>query len=191
MRHLSRHAPFTAGSPMQRLDPLILTAAFDARAADTFQKLRDRHFPADRNIVPAHLTLFHHLPGAEQRRILADLRDLAAPLRPFGFSTTAPRFLGRGCALGISADPLVGLRDALAKTWSAWLTAQDRQKFQPHVTVQNKVAPGEARALCDDLQGTSVRGEVVGLDLWIYRGGPWEASDRIRFGAARQRHEPH
>ena len=55
------------------------------------------------------------------------------------------------------------------------LTAQDRQKFQPHVTVQNKVQPAEARALFERLRAdfSPWPAEGTGLDLWEYRGGPW------------------
>jgi uncharacterized protein DUF29 len=39
-------------------------------------------FPPERNLIPAHLTLFHHLPGAELTQVLADLRTACARPAP-------------------------------------------------------------------------------------------------------------
>ena len=46
-----------------------MTALLDAQSAQTLEALRQRYFPADLNRVPAHLTLFHHLPGEDLRAI--------------------------------------------------------------------------------------------------------------------------
>ncbi len=164
-------------------DPLILTAAFDAASAALFQRLRDRHFPERLNIVPAHLTLFHHLPGAEQAAIDERLRTLAAGERPLPFAAAGLRFLGRGVALEIEAPHLPALRRTLSEAWRPWLTAQDGQGFRPHVTVQNKADPAAARALRDALAADfpAVDGTIVGFDLWHYRGGPWERAGGYRF----------
>ncbi len=62
-------------------DPLIVTARFDPIAASLFQRLRDAHFPPARNIVPAHCTLFHHLPGDEE----------AGAVSPCGAAGTGPQ----------------------------------------------------------------------------------------------------
>ena len=161
-------------------DPLILTAAFDAVSARLFQDLRDRHFPARLNIVPAHLTLFHHLPGTERDAILESLQAEATAALPF--TTGALRFLGRGVAVEILCPPLAALRAGLAARWSASLTAQDRQGFRPHVTVQNKVPPAEARATMERLadSGSGLAGTITGLDLWWYRGGPGERAGAVQ-----------
>ena len=162
--------------------PLILTAAFDPTSAEVFQGLRDRHFPAALNIVPAHLTLFHHLPGDEIGRVVQDLARAVAGVGPLPFKTTGVRFLGRGCALDVGCNGLPDLQRSLAQQWSSWLTKQDSQGFRPHVTVQNKVDPEKARRLCGDLAGAPpITGHIVGLDLWFYRGGPWERAAKMRF----------
>jgi hypothetical protein len=164
-------------------DPLILTAAFDDESAAVVQRLRDTYFPPKLNIVPAHLTLFHHLPGQEVDGIVAELRALAAHTSALPFTMPGLRFLGRGVALEIACPGLVSLRADLARRWSGWLGAQDRQGFRPHVTVQNKVAPAVARELSERLAPTmpGPDGTVVGLDLWHYRGGPWENAARLRW----------
>jgi hypothetical protein len=43
--------------------PLILTLKMDRESFSRFEGLRQAHFPPHRNFIPAHLTLFHHLPG--------------------------------------------------------------------------------------------------------------------------------
>ena len=166
-------------------DPLILTAAFDPASAGIFQRLRDTHFPPNLNIVPAHLTLFHHLPGLEEPAILTVLRGLAAEAKPIPFTVPGLRFLGRGVAVEVACPGLVELRAKLAQGWHDWLGAQDRQGFRPHVTIQNKVAPAVARTLFDRLGPgfTVAEGTIAGLDLWRYLGGRWESAARERWPA--------
>ena len=77
---------------MAILEPLILTLALDADSAAFFEGERRRHFPPERNIIPAHLTLFHHLPGDEEQRITAFLAELCAETAPFALSVSGLRF---------------------------------------------------------------------------------------------------
>jgi 2'-5' RNA ligase len=170
------NAPVTA-------DPLILTAAFDADTAPVLQALRDKHFPPRINIVPAHLTLFHKLPGEELAAVAARLTALCAAETDIAFAVDGLRFLGRGVALAIAAPRLALLRKHLAADWRAWLSNQDAQTFKPHVTVQNKVDPVAARALHHRLEADppAIRGTIVGFDLWHYRNGPWEHAGRYAF----------
>ena len=64
----------------------------------------------------------------------------------------------------------------LARRWLPWLTGQDRQRWRPHVTVQNKVEPEVARRLHADLSAAFTPYDAVagGWRLFRYRGGPWE-----------------
>ena len=164
-------------------DPLILTAELDPGSAALLQRLRDRHFPAELNIVPAHLTLFHHLPGAELAGVTAALAEVGRAEVPIPFRAGPLRFLGRGVAIGIEAAALGAVRAGLAARWAAWLTPQDRQPFRAHVTIQNKAPPAEARALLASLQasGLEIEGAIRGLELWHYRGGPWEKAGAFPF----------
>ncbi len=102
---------------------------------------------------------------------------------PFGIVGT--RFLGRGVAFEVACPPLVALREALAADWRDRLTAQDRQGYRPHVTIQNKVTPAEARTTQERALGRPAHreGELQGLRLWHYRGGPWEEAGRFGFAA--------
>jgi hypothetical protein len=54
----------------------------------------------------------------------------------------------------VASPALLALRQQLATTWPEWLGAQDRQRYQPHVTVQNKVKAEVVRHLYAQLGAT-------------------------------------
>ena len=145
---------------------------------------RRRYFPPERNQVPAHLTLFHALPGEEAAPIGRELAAMCRVQPPFTLDATGLRPLGRGVAVALTSPELVTLRQRLAREWRDWLTPQDSAKIAPHVTVQNKVSPETARVTLAELQATfrrfTIRAE--GLLLWRYLGGPWELARRFPFG---------
>ena len=84
--------------------------------------------------------------------------------------------LGGGVALRVVSPDLDGIRRALAADLHGLLGAQDAGGWRPHITIQNKVAPKEARALLAELE----RGfrpmplTIAGMGLHRYLGGPWE-----------------
>lgn len=156
--------------------PLILTLEMDEFSQERFDRLRRAHFPAGRNLVPAHLTLFHHLPGDREREVIADIEQACRRQGPVTLMARGLISLGRGVAFDLASPGLEAVRRRLAEEWWPWLGAQDRQRrFRPHVTVQNKVPPREARALHERLAGEFSPFEVEGegLSLWRYVGGPW------------------
>ncbi len=67
---------------MQEPPPLILTLAFDEATFTRFDGERRRHFPEALNHIPAHATLFHHLPGDRERAVLETITVLARTLPP-------------------------------------------------------------------------------------------------------------
>lgn len=162
---------------------LILTLALDEPSFRFFNDQRRRYFPPERNHIPAHVTLFHALPGEEVDAVAETLRSACAIQAAFPVAVTGLRSLGRGVAYRLDAPDLQRLRQRLAQHWSTWLRPQDRQKHSPHVTIQNKVSPDEARALLADLEAAFEPFTVIGegLDLWWYRGGPWEQIERFAF----------
>ena len=166
------------------MEPLILTLRMDDLSQKGFDRLREEHFPRARNFIPAHLTLFHKLPGDREREVSQALRDLSRRQDPFSLTATGPVFMGRGVGYRLESPTLQGLRKHLADEWWPWLGAQDRRGFRPHVTVQNKVAPEQARALHRSLEETFAPFEVgaEGLTLWRYLGGPWEPMGSFGFG---------
>lgn len=163
--------------------PLIMTLAFDAHTFAALDDLRRQHFPAYKNVVPTHITLFHALPGEHEDSIQHTLHTLCAatPVLPIFFPQV--RSLGRGVALGVDCPALLRLRQQLATTWHDWLTEQDRRAYRPHVTIQNKVTPAEAQQLYDQLAATwtPFMGQGTGLRLWRYLHGPWELANEFPF----------
>jgi 2'-5' RNA ligase len=164
--------------------PLILTLALDATAEAFFEAARRRWFPPERNLIPAHVTLFHHLPGDDLAQVQAAVEARCAAQRPAPVQVDGLRFLGRGVAYSLSAPEVAAFRAALAASWAGTLTAQDRQPWHPHVTVQNKADPIEARALHERLLAAFVpfSATAVGVRLWRYLGGPWEPESAYAFG---------
>ncbi len=166
--------------------PLILSLTIDAQDQARLDRLRDAHFPPERNFLAAHVTLFHHLPGPEHETIIAALASECADTTRFAVRVARVQSLGRGVALALEAEPLIQLRAGLARRWADWLTPQDRQGYRPHVTIQNKVEPAVAKRLLAELSAGFAPWTVAatGLSLWRYRGGPWEPAGSFDFSAA-------
>ena len=169
--------------PIPRDDaPLIVTAHLDAASFAVLDDLRRRYFPAALNRVPAHVSLFHALPGVEFDAVAAALAEICARTSCFDLWPEAPVSLGRGVAFRYSSETLARVHAELSRLWAAWLTPQDRQRFRAHVTIQNKVTAAEARALLAALDpGAIPVCRVGGLRLWRYRGGPWDDAGRFMF----------
>ena len=166
-------------------DPLILTLAVDPAAQADFEAQRRRYFPASLNRIPAHVSLFHALPGDEVSSIQARLAAIAAEAFTFPVSVDSVQKLGRGVAYALKAEPLSALHARLREAWLPWLTPQDQQGFRPHVVIQNKVDPAEARVLYERLSASFRPYSVTatGLLLWRYLGGPWALEESYPFSA--------
>ena len=156
--------------------PLILTLTLDAESQAFFDEQRRRYFPAKINYLSAHLTLFHALPGTEEAAITDYLREVAARQAPLTLAATGVKFMGRGVMYALDCPPLAALHRRLQQHWQPWLSPQDQQGLRPHITVQNKVDPAEARTLHEQLAAgfESFEATGTGLALWAYKGGPWE-----------------
>ncbi|NUZ06581.1 2'-5' RNA ligase family protein [Piscinibacter koreensis] len=159
--------------------PLIVTLRLGEPAAAQFSALRRAHFPAHRNWLDAHVTLFHALPGAAIDRVLADAAEVARSRSALTLRVERVLFLGAGVAYAPASPQADGLRAELARRWTDLLGRQDRAKRGPlHITVQNKVAPNVARALHAELvrhfEPTDI--SATGLEVWHYEDGPWRAA---------------
>ena len=167
--------------------PLILTLRMDDSSQEYFDRLRELYFPPERNHLNAHLTLFHKLPGEQEAKISTEIREICREYEPLTLAVRDLRFLGRGVAYELSSPQLSALRRELVRSWAPWLGAQDSQGFKPHITVQNKVSPEQARALHQELQAAFAPLEVegLGLSLWRYLNGPWEPAGTYLFSAPR------
>lgn len=166
-----------------RREPIIMTASMGAADQAWANALRRAHYPAERNVLDAHITLFHHLPGAYEGEAVARTRALAAEFAAPDASLTEVMNLGRGVAYRIHSPGLLGIREMMAEGLHGLLTAQDQGRPRLHITVQNKVEPAVAKALTQQLAADFVMRPLVitGIALHRYLGGPWEAIGDWRF----------
>ena len=163
--------------------PLIVTALLGESDFAVLDDLRRRHFPPERNFLRAHLTMFHHLPPSASAEVADRLKRMARQPAPSA-ELSGLMNLGRGVAFRVESPALTEMRAELAEVFLTVLTPQDRAVWRPHVTIQNKVAPHEARELLLALaKGFAPRPlELVGLALFRYVSGPWETVGAWRFG---------
>ena len=161
----------------------VLTLALDDASQARFEELRQRFFPAALNRIPAHLSLFHSL--REEDATTHALQAAAAGQSAFAMQVTEVRSMGKGVMYGLQSAEAKALHRRLSDAFDEQLSAQDRQGFRPHVVVQNKVTPDEAKKTLVLLQAgfRAFPVSAVGLDLWRYLGGPWLHLQRFEFHA--------
>ncbi|WP_293741201.1 2'-5' RNA ligase family protein [uncultured Pedobacter sp.] len=153
-------------------NPLIVTLKMDEKSQAFFDGKRRAYFPSEKNFLEAHLMVFHQLPfNAETISFLKAFR-----FPRFVAKATGLMKLGRGVAYQVECAEIKQLHQLLAKHFYPVLSAQDRQGYWPHVTIQNKVSPETARLLFDSLNSNFV-GFNVGIEavqVFSYLGGPWQ-----------------
>lgn len=157
------------------LPPVIITAHVEADDMEPFDRLRQAHFPAARNFLKAHVTVFHHLPGRRLAAVKEIVAEMLLARTDFLATVSGIQHLGAGVAFKIESPELYDLRGELVRRFGSWPGPQDLQKFRPHITIQNKVSRAKADQLFFELKSRfepkSIR--ITGLDLWSYLGGPW------------------
>ncbi len=163
-------------------NPLILTLKINPEAAAYFTGLRTQHFPAERNYLDAHLTLFHHLPYNEAT-IFEVIKTASSQQKPFAIQVAQVVSIGAGVAFKLECDVLKQLHKNLQQQWQQWLTPQDKQALWPHITIQNKVDRSTAlqtqQSLDLNFEPFEIQG--LGLSLWEYLGGPWKLMETFDF----------
>ena len=163
------------------LPPLILTVQMDPDELNFFDGLRQQHFPAERNFLTAHLTLFHALPNTIEikKRVAKECESVA----PFSMQVVGPVSLGKGVAFTLDSPQLLQLHKRLKEAFKPLLTPQDSQNIWPHITVQNKVSAAEAVLLLNTLKASfsPFSMQALGLQLWEYLGGPWRQLSAFPF----------
>ncbi|WKA30413.1 2'-5' RNA ligase family protein [Bradyrhizobium roseum] len=157
----------------------ILTAELDPESFTWLDTLRQQHFPPERNLLPAHLTMFHQLSPAQTAR----LDDCELPDGPVPILLSTPILLGSGVSIRIQSPELGRLRTAARQAMSGEFSKQDSQGWRPHVTIQNRVPAEAAKELYRTIENgfEESAGAVTGLLLWEYLGGPWRMARRLPF----------
>jgi len=169
----------------------VMTLQLDDFSFNILQEWRTRYFPQERNHLPAHLTLLHTVSAEQVTRLQESWQEFAT-LAPVSLRYSGPRFLGGGVAINVDSEELPVRRARLLDVMSGSLTRQDQQPFRAHVTVQNKVPPGEARelhrSLCSSFEPWTGEGRAV--LIWQYLGGPWALDSQLSFNGARPLVQP-
>ncbi|OCC24881.1 hypothetical protein MB02_05330 [Croceicoccus estronivorus] len=175
------------GGASRRGAPLLVTAELPPDVFAWAESLRRMYYPPERNKISAHVTLFHGLPPSAEREIRATLASAAAHNLPPKAAIDGIMPLGHGTALKISSPALIAIHEQLAESFHGLLTQQDSHPLMPHITVQNKVTRGEAKALQNRLRNTLEPRNFVfyGLALHIYREGWWDFVQRWAFRGAK------
>ena len=119
--------------------------------------------------------MFHHLPPDAEREL--GQRLAAATADPPPRATIAGLIdLGGGSAYRVESAALEDIRAEIADAFHGLLIPQDQARWRPHITIQNKVEPREAKALQQRLRATFEARPLAirALASWRYLGGPWE-----------------
>ncbi|TRD10419.1 2'-5' RNA ligase family protein [Erythrobacter insulae] len=157
-------------------NPFILTAKLPPAIQGWADNLRRAHYPAERNHLHAHVTMFHSFAPS----LLDELKDflprLTAEFASPDAEVSGIMDLHTGTAIALHSPQLLTLRELIAEHFHGSLTAQDLHEPRPHITIQNKVTKREARALqAELLPGLEpVRFAFPALELHLYKGGPWD-----------------
>jgi hypothetical protein len=160
------------------LDPtLVLTLALDPISTSRFEELRRRYYPPERNRVPAHVSIFHKLPGGEHEpETLASVSAISQETKRCPLPLVGLRSLGYGWAVFFDESPLLELYAKLRSTFEDVLINQDKQRWRPHLVIQNKVTLAQSRASLPLMEHEALPSVVqaVGLQTWRYQDGYWE-----------------
>ena len=164
---------------------LIIAAELAKADFASLDALRRSHYPPERNRVPAHLTLFRSLPPSAEAEVRTSLSRAASEAMPRA-EISGVMDLDSGVALRVQSETLEQIRDELAGEFRGLLSAQDRGRWTPHVTIQNKVEPRAARALLRELRSAFEPRplRITGLQLIRYVKGEWEPLASFRFRGA-------
>lgn len=162
--------------------PIIVTATFAPGDDGWLQQLRRTYYPPAHNRVPAHLTLFRHLPPSLSRELAARLAAAANAPKP-GATIAGLMDLGEGTALRVESEALEAIRAELAEAFHGLLMPQDQAVWRPHVTIQNKVGPRAARTLQQRLHATFAPRPLAihALASWHYAQSGWTPLGRYPF----------
>lgn len=163
--------------------PLIVTAALPQDIQSWAEGLRRAHYPAHRNKLHAHVTMFHSFAPSLFEELKDFLSRVAAEFAPPLGRVTGVMDLGKGTAIALQSEELLEIRAFIAEHFHGTLTAQDLYEPRPHITIQNKVSKEEARALQAELKAQIEPRSFhfPAIELHIYRGGPWDAVKRCAF----------
>ena len=161
---------------------LIITLKIDEASQVFFDEQRNTHFPAHANFVPAHITLFHKLPGSNI--IIENGLAAFAKLSSFELLITNIIVQKTSVAYSIESEILQHLYAQMQKTFDPYLISNDRKILTPHITIQNKVTAYKAykthALLMKDFKPFVV--QALGFTSWYYVKNYWEKKEEYLYG---------
>lgn len=163
--------------------PFIVTAQLPPGVLAWADGLRRAHYPAHRNKLPAHVTLFHSFAPSLREELRGVLARIAGEYSPPHAQLDGIMPLGGGTALLIESPGMQHIRERIAEHFHGALTAQDSHPPRLHITIQNKVTVQEAQALQQVLKATLQPQKFAfrGLEMHLYRETHWEPLGRWAF----------
>ena len=132
--------------------PFIVTAELPPEIFAWADGLRRAHYPAHRNKLEAHVTLFHSFAPSLREELRGFLARMAGEYAPPCALLDGVMMLGGGTALAIESRGMLMIREHIADHFHGALTAQDSRPPRLHITIQNKVSRHAAKSLQDELQ---------------------------------------
>lgn len=139
--------------PPVRGAPILIVAGLPGDVLAWGDALRRRHYPPERNRLPAHVTLFHGLPPSAEGEVHRLLARVAAATPPPEGRISGLMDLGQGTAIAVDSPALCAIHRDLADSLSGLVQQKDDRPLRPHITIQNKVARDQAQALQAELSG--------------------------------------
>jgi hypothetical protein len=163
--------------------PFIVTADLPPDILAWADSLRRAHYPAHRNKLEAHVTLFHSFAPSLREELRGVLARMAGEYAPPEAQLNGIMRLGGGTALAIESPGMLLIREHIAEHFHGALTAQDSHAPRLHITIQNKVSRQEAKTLQQELSAMLQPRKFAfrGLGLHLYRETHWEALGRWSF----------
>jgi hypothetical protein len=140
--------------------PLILTLSLDKASHQFLTNLRSKYFPAHRNFLSAHVTLFHAIPPQRINELDEYLNTICKEQKGWDVFIGEPKKMGKGGVMvsvrerpsgtidGIREELLYNMKKNTTSEGDR-LTDQDLRKMgKPHVTVLNKAENEEQVDKC-------------------------------------------
>jgi hypothetical protein len=174
-----------AGAPVRGV-PLLIVAELPADVFAWADALRRAHYPPERNRLGAHVTLFHGLPPSAAGEAVGLLGEMCRRPPPEA-RVSGLMDLGGGTAFAIESPAMVALHAEMAERLHGVIQQKDARPLRLHITIQNKVAREQARALQAAL-GNAPDGpgfRFRGLGLYGWTGRLWQRTRVFPFRGRR------
>lgn len=176
INNIGAEEPDRSASPSSvRRVPLLIVAELPADVFAWADRLRRTHYPAERNRLGAHATLFHGLPPSAEQAVTGLLAELAAE-RPPEARISGLMDLGGGTAFAVESPEMAAMHAEMAERLHGLIQQKDQRPLRLHITVQNKVPRAQARTLQAELSRSFAPQtfRFRGFGLYGWTGDLWQ-----------------